>query len=453
MRTRTLLTVAGVAVAAKAVAGVWQVPLLRLDFGSMYNKYIGESESNMRQALNTAEVMAPCVLWIDELEKGIAVKDNDDGTLNYERGLFATVARFTSELDISTTNQMFGAFARVEGYYDPMNVNGRTDHRELSRAARDQIAKNLRLLDLYGELNVSPGEIDTTVRGGRQVISWGESTFIPGGINVINPVDVSQLRTPGAELRNALLPQGMVSVNAAVTDNVSVEGFYQYDWKEVRLPPVGSYFSINDGIGPEGTNFLMLGDGLFSDLGTDLDEAFGLPDGTLGFDPDFFKVPGLGRDRPRDQGGFLLRGRLGRLLRGGLRRFGRGGRVGQRVLFELGADNGSGRIGDQNHGWCYSPQSDSGLLHHALGSQGEVDAGANHGDVHLGAGYEAQVRVARFGWTFGQGDGLDDLALLQRGLAGSGTHLLHRQSAATFGPYDGRLGAGGHQCRHAVRGR
>ena len=70
----------GKSVAAKAVAGAWKVPLLRLDFGRLYNKYVGESESNIRQALKTAEVMSPCVLWIDELEKGISVNEHDDGT-------------------------------------------------------------------------------------------------------------------------------------------------------------------------------------------------------------------------------------------------------------------------------------------------------------------------------------------------------------------------------------
>ena len=70
----------GKSIAAKAVAGAWKVPLLRLDFGRLYNKFIGESESNIRQALKTAEVMSPCVLWIDELEKGISVNENDDGT-------------------------------------------------------------------------------------------------------------------------------------------------------------------------------------------------------------------------------------------------------------------------------------------------------------------------------------------------------------------------------------
>ncbi len=69
----------GKSLAAKAIAGIWKVPLLRFDFGALYNKYIGESEKNLRESLNTAEVMAPCVMWIDEIEKGIS-GGNDDGT-------------------------------------------------------------------------------------------------------------------------------------------------------------------------------------------------------------------------------------------------------------------------------------------------------------------------------------------------------------------------------------
>lgn len=69
----------GKSLAAKAVAGIWKVPLLRFDFAALYDKYIGESEKNLRTTLKTAELMAPCVLWIDEIEKGIS-GGNDDGT-------------------------------------------------------------------------------------------------------------------------------------------------------------------------------------------------------------------------------------------------------------------------------------------------------------------------------------------------------------------------------------
>jgi AAA+ superfamily predicted ATPase len=69
----------GKSLAAKAVAGAWGVPLLRLDFATLYNKYYGETERNLRESLKTAQIMAPCVLWIDEIEKGLSSESGDDG--------------------------------------------------------------------------------------------------------------------------------------------------------------------------------------------------------------------------------------------------------------------------------------------------------------------------------------------------------------------------------------
>lgn len=84
----------GKSLAAKAVAGVWGVPLLRLDFGALYNKFFGETEKNMREALKTASAMAPCVLWVDEIEKGVATGDNDGGT---SRRVLATLLTWMAE--------------------------------------------------------------------------------------------------------------------------------------------------------------------------------------------------------------------------------------------------------------------------------------------------------------------------------------------------------------------
>ena len=69
----------GKSLAAKCVASAWGLPLLRLDFGALYNKFFGESERNLRDCLAQAEMMSPCVLWVDEIEKGIATGDNDNG--------------------------------------------------------------------------------------------------------------------------------------------------------------------------------------------------------------------------------------------------------------------------------------------------------------------------------------------------------------------------------------
>jgi AAA+ superfamily predicted ATPase len=82
----------GKSLAARAIAGEWGVPLMRLDFGAVYNKFYGESERNLRAALAAAEGMAPCVLWIDELEKGISTGsgEQDGGVSRRVLGTFLT---------------------------------------------------------------------------------------------------------------------------------------------------------------------------------------------------------------------------------------------------------------------------------------------------------------------------------------------------------------------------
>ncbi len=70
----------GKSLTAKMVAGLWRLPLVRLDLGALYGRFVGESEENSRRALRLAETIAPCVLWIDELEKGISTGDHDSGT-------------------------------------------------------------------------------------------------------------------------------------------------------------------------------------------------------------------------------------------------------------------------------------------------------------------------------------------------------------------------------------
>ena len=80
----------GKSLAAKSVAGTWGIPLLHLDVGSLYTKYFGETEKNIRDALKTASAMGPCVLWIDEIEKALASGDNDGGTSKRVLGTLLT---------------------------------------------------------------------------------------------------------------------------------------------------------------------------------------------------------------------------------------------------------------------------------------------------------------------------------------------------------------------------
>lgn len=84
----------GKSLAAKAIAKRWQLPLVRLDVGRLYDKYVGQSEKNFRQAIQIAESLAPTVLWIDEIEKAISVggggSDSDGGLSQRILGAFLT---------------------------------------------------------------------------------------------------------------------------------------------------------------------------------------------------------------------------------------------------------------------------------------------------------------------------------------------------------------------------
>ena len=85
----------GKSLAAKAVAGTWGVPLLRLDIGALYDKFIGETERKTRDSLKMAERMSPCVLWIDEIEKGISVGGENDGGVSQR--VLATLLTWKAE--------------------------------------------------------------------------------------------------------------------------------------------------------------------------------------------------------------------------------------------------------------------------------------------------------------------------------------------------------------------
>lgn len=80
----------GKSLAAKATAGILGTPIVRLDFATLFNKYHGETERNLRESLKTADVMAPCVLWIDEIEKGLAGRGGETGTTERVLGTFLT---------------------------------------------------------------------------------------------------------------------------------------------------------------------------------------------------------------------------------------------------------------------------------------------------------------------------------------------------------------------------
>ncbi|MEJ2492498.1 MAG: DUF1302 domain-containing protein [Desulfuromonadales bacterium] len=199
-------------------------------------------------------------------EGGNAYSHNfDDGNLNYDQGdLISNAVKITSDLALDYRN--FGLFLRGTAFYDFESEQGDRARTPLRSEALDLVGSDVDLLDAYAWWNFEIGDAYGQLRVGDQVLSWGESTFIQNGINVINPFDVSKLRVPGAELKEALVPVGMVSGSISPTENLTFEAFYQYDWENVEIDPPGSYWSTNDFVG-DGGNKVMLGFGDVPDLG------------------------------------------------------------------------------------------------------------------------------------------------------------------------------------------
>jgi Protein of unknown function (DUF1302) len=127
--------------------------------------------------------------------------NEDDGDLNFKKGkAFANVVKATVDVELKWQN--WGFFGRGLAFYD-FDLH---DSDKLGPTGRDRLGKNIVGLDGFVSAVFEPMGKTLRLRAGRQVISWGESTFIPGGINVINPVDVSKLRIPGSELKEGLIP-------------------------------------------------------------------------------------------------------------------------------------------------------------------------------------------------------------------------------------------------------
>ncbi|HUL53859.1 MAG TPA: DUF1302 family protein, partial [Opitutaceae bacterium] len=188
--------------------------------------------------------------------------NGDDGNLNYPQGVASVLAKATHDLELKWRN--WGAFVRGYYFYDFRNNDPDKPHTNLSKLARERVGADAVLLDNYLTGKFELGGMPTTVRLGRQVLSWGESTFIPNGINVINPIDVSRLRTPGSELREALLPVYAWDTSIALTDKLSLEAVWLLEFRRTEIDPDGTYFSTND-FASRGGNKVMLGFGALSD--------------------------------------------------------------------------------------------------------------------------------------------------------------------------------------------
>ncbi|TGD76064.1 DUF1302 domain-containing protein [Mangrovimicrobium sediminis] len=191
---------------------------------------------------------------------GAASSTADDGNLNYEKGdMYSLLFKGVHDLDLNAGN--YGFFTRFKYWYDYALDDDKLAH---GSAANDYVPnqtletgdfedlakeKGFEFLDYYAYANFDLGSLPVEVRGGNMVLSWGESTFIQNGVNTINPFDVTALRQPGSEIKEALLPVGMVYANVGLTYDLSLEAFYQYEWQRTIIDECGTYWSSTDPYG------------------------------------------------------------------------------------------------------------------------------------------------------------------------------------------------------------
>ncbi|MFA6148050.1 MAG: DUF1302 domain-containing protein [bacterium] len=173
--------------------------------------------------------------------------NGDDGNLNYKKGdFFTTYLKFTPELLLKFPDD-YKFMARGTALYDFKATD--TRRTDLADDAKDQAARDVRLLDLWVSKDLNVGSQRARVRVGNQVISWGESIFAIGGINSTNALDFQKFTTPGTQIKEAVIPAPIVSVASGLGNGVNAEVYYQFRWNRNRLPPVGTYFSVADILG------------------------------------------------------------------------------------------------------------------------------------------------------------------------------------------------------------
>lgn len=170
----------------------------------------------------------------------------DDGRLNFKKGeTFSKIFKGIHDLELKYGDT--GVLVRGKYWYDfELKDESRLLY-DIDDSNRKQAAQSsgAEILDAFIYHNYNIADLPGSVRLGKQVVSWGESTFIFNSINAINPVDAAAFRRPGAEIKEGLIPVNMFYVSQSLTDNLSAEAFYQLEWEQTVLDNCGTFFAAD----------------------------------------------------------------------------------------------------------------------------------------------------------------------------------------------------------------
>ena len=271
-------------VVAIAMAAALPAHAVRFDIGEVEGQF--DSSISIGSSWATASPDKDFI-WANSGGNANAA-NTDDNRLNFDKGdAFSTI--FKGIHDLSLQYGSTGVFLRGKYWYDFELKDGHQDLYDISDDNRKTAAKGsgVQLLDAFLYHNYSIGDMPGSVRIGKQVVSWGESTFIQNGINSINPIDVAAFRRPGAEIKEGLIPVNMLYLSQSLTDNLGMEAFYQLEWDQTVIDNCGTFFSPSD----------TLADGCYQ-VGVG-----GSQNGANG-DPTFVYVPRAGDVDAKDEGQF-----------------------------------------------------------------------------------------------------------------------------------------------------
>ena len=203
--------------------------------------------------------------------------NRDDGRLNFDEGdVIGAPFKATPEIAISYGD--WRGFVRATAFWDVVLEDaGNYERSGPLFVSRDDMVRDVRLLDAYvskdGEFLGNP----YTVRVGRQVINWGEATFVAGGVSAFNPIDVTAARRPGTELKELFMPVEAAHFSWSLPGDITLEGYYG-GWESFRLDRAGYPFSTADSVflGSSTTHDVsFLAGGLFGGLGKVNCDVFG----------------------------------------------------------------------------------------------------------------------------------------------------------------------------------
>lgn len=203
---------------------------------------------------------------LENQDRDLLTVNADDGDRNFDKGSLTT-NRIGALAEMIVRKDNYGAVVRASTFYDdvyhqsndndsPGTVNKSGQHDEFTGSTKHFSGGRSRFLDAYvfsGWRFDNGSMLD--MKAGRHVESWGESLFYPGVSGAQSPVDAVKATQPGVEVKEIFLPTGQVSATYRFNPQITLGAYVQYEWKGTELPPVGSYLSTTDVVGP-GAEFI-----------------------------------------------------------------------------------------------------------------------------------------------------------------------------------------------------